>query len=279
MATGRMAEVEAEAVRNDGSQFPVRIRAFPLFAADGSPSGFIELVEDISKIKQTEGFLQRAKEAAEAANRAKSEFLANMSHEIRTPMTAILGFSDLLASSNLSTAERRNFLEGIRRNGTALLDLINDILDLSRIEANKIVLEEADCPLRQIIDDVVSVAKVKAEKKGLGLVVDYEWPLPATIHTDPMRLGQILANLVGNAVKFTDRGEVRLAVSCQLAEDGFRPHAIRDLGHRHRHPHREDRRDLPAFRAGGRVCEPSLRGHGPGLGHLQTPGSGLGRRY
>ena len=138
MATGKMAEIEVERDRDDGSHLTVRIKAFPLFAPDGSPSGFIELVEDISQAKAAEQLLQHAKEAAEAANRAKSEFLANMSHEIRTPMTAILGFSDLLASNNLSCPERRSFLEGIRRNGTALLELINDILDLSRIEAGQV---------------------------------------------------------------------------------------------------------------------------------------------
>ena len=137
-----------------------------------------------------------------------------MSHEIRTPMTAILGFSDLLNSNNVSSDERRQFLAGIRRNGKALLDLINDILDLSRIEANKVVLERTDYPLRQIIDDLMTTVKVAAMKKGLSLVVDYRWPLPATIHSDPTRLRQVLANLLSNAVKFTECGTVRIAVRC-----------------------------------------------------------------
>jgi signal transduction histidine kinase/CheY-like chemotaxis protein/HPt (histidine-containing phosphotransfer) domain-containing protein len=169
--------------------------------------------------KQTGQVLKRAKEAAEAANRAKSEFLANMSHEIRTPMTAILGFTDLLMTPDLPQSEQREFLETIRRNGTALLDLINDILDLSRIEAEKLTFEKTDYPLRQIVDDVMSLMRVRAEEKRLRLHVDYDFPLPQTIRTDPVRLRQILVNLVDNAVKFTDRGEVCLSVRC-LDEGG-----------------------------------------------------------
>ena len=167
MATGRPADRETEGVRDDGSRFAARVKAFPLFGPDGAATGFIELVEDITQRKQTEELLQQAKEAAEAANRAKSEFLANMSHEIRTPMTAILGFSDLLASPNLPYQEQREFLAGIQRNGKALLELISDILDLSRIEADRLTLEKVDYPLRQIIDDVLSVVQVRAEQKGL----------------------------------------------------------------------------------------------------------------
>jgi len=156
---------------------------------------------------------------AEAANRAKSEFLANMSHEIRTPMTVILGFSDLLASPNLPYQEQREFLAGIQRNGRALMELIGDILDLSRIEADRLTLDRVDCPLRQIIDDLLSVVQVRADKKGLALEVDYTFPLPETIHTDPVRLHQVLVNLVGNAVKFTERGSVRVTVRCTRETD------------------------------------------------------------
>ena len=179
-------------------------------------------------VVQAEGLVVRA----EAANRAKSEFLANMSHEIRTPMTAILGFSDLLASPNLPYQEQREFLAGIQRNGKALLELISDILDLSRIEADRLTLERADCPLQQIIDDVLSVVQVRAEQKGLALEVDYAFPLPETIHTDPVRLRQVLTNLIGNAVKFTDRGAVRITVRCTREADGHgqMQFAISDTG-------------------------------------------------
>ena len=143
-----------------------------------------------------------------------------MSHEIRTPMTAILGFGDLLSSMNLSVDDRRQFLAMMRRNGMALLDLINNILDLSRIEADKLILERTDYPLQQTVDDVMSTVKVSALQKGLSLVANYLWPLPETIHTDPARLRQILLNLVSNAVKFTEQGEVCVAIGCQCDDHG-----------------------------------------------------------
>ena len=180
----------------------------------------LQAIEAEQERKQAEQSLVHAKIAAEAANRAKSEFLANMSHEIRTPMTAVLGFGDLLAANNLSHDERHQYLAGMRRNGMALLDLINNILDFSRIEADKLTLERTDNPIGQIIDDVMSTVTPSVVKKGLSLVVDYRWPLPETIHTDPTRLRQILVNLVSNAVKFTEQGEVRIAVRCRHDDDG-----------------------------------------------------------
>jgi CheY-like chemotaxis protein len=172
----------------------------------------VATIRDSTERRRTEESLERAKEAAEAADRAKSEFLANMSHEIRTPMTAILGFTDLLMSPDLARDEQAEFLDGIRRNGKALLELIGDILDLSRLEADRLTPERVACPVQQIIDDVVSVVAVQAREKGLLLKIVRETPLPEMIQTDPARLRQILVNLVGNAMKFTEEGEIRVDV-------------------------------------------------------------------
>ena len=140
---------------------------------------------------------------------AKSEFLANMSHEIRTPMTAILGFADILANS-VADQEAVEATQIIKRNGEHLLQIINDILDLSRIESGKQQIEEIACSPHQIVADVVSTMKVSADAKGLFLVSEIVGDVPDCIHTDPIRLRQILVNLVGNAVKFTEVGGVRV---------------------------------------------------------------------
>ncbi|MCY2988867.1 MAG: response regulator [Planctomycetota bacterium] len=167
--------------------------------------------------------LVRAEELAgqaETANRAKSEFLANMSHELRTPMTTILGYSELLGIGALSPSEQREGLQSIQRSGAALLGIINDILDLARIEADRLPLAKTDCPLQPILDEVQAAATVAAAKKGLSLHVTCSLPLPATIRTDAARLRQILVNLLGNAVKFTRQGEVRLTVCCRESAEG-----------------------------------------------------------
>jgi PAS domain S-box-containing protein len=177
--------------------------------------------ERTAELEATNKFLERANCLAESANRAKSEFLANMSHEIRTPMTAILGFCDLLAFPNVSQSEQREFVEEIQRNGKALLKLIGDILDLSKIEAEKLTLEKTEYHLRQIIDDVMPVVWIQAEQKKLAVNVDYRFPLPETIHTDPVRLCQILLNLTSNAVKFTAQGSLCLTIRCLREADGL----------------------------------------------------------
>ncbi len=136
-------------------------------------------------------------------------------------MTAVLGFSDILLMSAELSAQRTTRLPGgDSENGKALLGLIDDILDLSRIEADRLPLEKADCPLRQIVDDVISAVQVQAETEGTEPGVDYRFPLPETIHTDPARLRQVLVNLVGNAVKFTEQGGVRVIVGCTRRADG-----------------------------------------------------------
>jgi len=159
--------------------------------------------------------LKRANQEAEQANRAKSEFLANMSHELRTPMTAILGFADVLADS-VQQPEQRDAVNTIKRNGAHLLELVNDILDLSKIEAGKFQMERIRAGTLSIIADVASLMRVRAAAKGLPLDVEYRGPIPETIQTDPTRLRQILINLIGNAIKFTEVGRVRLVVQADL---------------------------------------------------------------
>ncbi len=156
-----------------------------------------------------------AREAAEEATRAKSAFLANMSHEIRTPMTAILGFVELIAEGcaracAFGTKEHHDHLATISRNAGHLLHVINDILDLSKIEAGKLAIELVDCSLIQLIADVQSLMRVRADSRGLTFQLEFAGPIPERITTDPTRVRQILINLVGNAIKFTEQGGVRL---------------------------------------------------------------------
>ena len=166
--------------------------------------------------------LRRATDSASAmaieaamASSAKSAFLATMSHEIRTPMTAILGFADLLAEEgdrSRAPTHRLDYIDTIKRNGEHLLALINDILDVSKIEAGKMTTEKLPLRLDQLLPDVISLMSVKARDKGIGLELRYETPIPETIQSDPVRLKQVLVNLIGNAIKFTEVGAVTVAV-------------------------------------------------------------------
>ena len=163
---------------------------------------------------------ERAHQAALEATRAKSAFLANMSHEIRTPMTAILGYAELLSDPEASAHDREAYVETIRLNGEHLLRLVNDILDLSRIEAGRMPLERVDCSPAQLVTEVVSSMRVRADSKKLRLELGYAGPIPERIQADPTRLRQILMNLVGNAIKFTEQGGVHVTVGLVSGADG-----------------------------------------------------------
>ncbi|MCH7990507.1 MAG: response regulator [Planctomycetes bacterium] len=162
-----------------------------------------------------------AQDQLEAANRTKSEFLANMSHEIRTPMTAILGFAELLGE-NLQKPQNIEAIHIIKQNGKFLLDLINDILDISKIEAGKLRIEEIKFSPCQILAEIALLLRARAEEKGLSFEIEFDGPIPETIHSDPTRLRQILINLLGNAIKFTEEGHVKLAVRL-LEKDSAEP--------------------------------------------------------
>ncbi len=167
--------------------------------------------QDVTEGVRTRDELMAAKETAESASRAKSEFLANMSHEIRTPMTAILGFLDFLDESReVSALERTEALRTIRRNGENLMSIINDILDVSKIEAGRMTLDHVWTSPIQVIEDVIGLFKVRAEAKDVALRIAYESEMPEQIETDPVRLRQILGNLLSNAIKFTESGSVTI---------------------------------------------------------------------
>ncbi|MBK7875096.1 MAG: response regulator [Planctomycetes bacterium] len=176
------------------------------------------LANEIRERRAAEEQLVSARRAAEAASRSKSDFLANMSHEIRTPMTSILGYAERLGDEELREPEKQEAIETIQRNGQYLLQLINDILDLSKIEAGKLALELISCSPAQIILDVQGAMELRAQSKGITLEFEFPERLPQRIVTDPIRLKQVLINLVGNAIKFTDGGTVTVCVRYEPAK-------------------------------------------------------------
>lgn len=205
---GKPASTELDLRRKDGSAVPVEITGKPLIEG-GQVTAIQCVMRDMTERRRYEEQLREAKRVAEAASRAKTEFLTNISHEIRTPMTAILGFAEIL-QTQLPEGESLQAARTIYRNGEHLLEIINDILDLSKIEAGRLDIHRQRVSPHQILCDVVSLMRIRAAAKNLSLELEFDGPLPETVYTDPLRLRQILINLVGNAIKFTEQGGIRL---------------------------------------------------------------------
>lgn len=223
---GREWRGEYPTKRRNGCEFWLATSISPVRLGDGRISHFVAIMEDITSRKVTEDQLLTAKDVAVAANRAKSEFLAVMSHEIRTPMNGILGMTQLMLDTPLS-ALQRDYLDTIHSSSEALLSLLNDILDFSKLEAGRVDLELMNFSVAETIGSVIDLLSTKAAEKKLRLVTLLPSDLPPLQYGDPSRLRQILLNLIGNAIKFTDKGQITVAVdAAPPVSEGRRKHSF-----------------------------------------------------
>ena len=223
--------VEILNYHKDRQPYWISLEIEPVCNETGELTHFIATQADITERRRRAKDLENAMREAESANLAKSQFLANMSHEIRTPLNAILGFTEVLLRDRVPRAELEEHLQTIQGSGRHLLNLINDILDISKIEADKMTVESIPCSPQHILSDVVSVLRVGAVEKGIRL--DYRWEsaIPETITSDSYRLKQLLMNLVGNAIKFTDQGSVLIVARVEnLDDDAELVIEVRDTG-------------------------------------------------
>lgn len=217
---GRAWEGEWFNQRKDGTVYPVRGVVTPVKHRDGSLACFVAVFDDVTEIKRREAELREARDLAQAGDRAKSQFLATMSHEVRTPLNGIVGFTSLLLDTRLEP-EQREYVQTIRASGEALIQLTGDILDFARIESGKMKLDPSPCDPRECVEDALDLLATKAAEKNIELLHRFGDDLPATVIADGGRVRQVLSNLVGNAVKFTERGEVTVSVRRVRANGGL----------------------------------------------------------
>lgn len=211
---GRNWNGEWQNRRKDGTEYPVRGTVTAVRTRQDRVSCYVAVYEDLTEIRQNEAILREAKEQAEAGDRAKSHFLATMSHEVRTPLNGIVGFTNLLLETPLNP-EQREYMQTIRSSGEALIQLTNDILDFARIESGKLKLDVQPCDPRECVEDALDLMATRASEKKIELLHWVDDKVPAIILTDPGRLRQVLINLVNNAVKFTEIGEVEVTISAR----------------------------------------------------------------
>ena len=285
-----VADIDRSATTVSDHRYTVRIRhavsgeirwlyvdaPAPRVDAEGS-ARWRGYLQDITDQKRLEEELQAAKEVAEEATAMKSMFLANMSHEIRTPMNAVIGMAYLALKTPL-TEKQRDYVNKIHNAGTSLLGVINDILDFSKIEAGRLDIEAVDFRLDDVIASVTSITAQKAQDKGLEFLAEVEKSVPQNLVGDPLRLGQVIANLINNAIKFTEQGEVYLKAELleQIGRKGQAP--ILGEGHRHRHDARAGGTIVSTVQPGRRVHDPKARRNGTRPDHLQAVGGTDGRR-
>lgn len=207
---------EKEIFRKDGTRMPVLVNGIKL-GLENHKKTFLALVQDITEQKKAEQELLKSKEEAEKANKAKSEFLANMSHEMRTPLNGIIGFSEILLKADLDTSQSQ-YVKTIFQSANSLLAIINDILNFTKIEIGKIQLFSEKVHLFELVNEVISIIEFNAYEKQLEIVLDIDHDVPEYIYADKLRLKQVLINLLGNAVKFTEHGEIEISISKAAAQ-------------------------------------------------------------